>query len=58
MIMVIYHYVEINLRILVTPDFWYNIYDNEKYNPGEPVNTHIQSLINMIQDKNWVIIIK
>ena len=48
MIMVIYHYVEINLRILVTPDFWYNIYDNEKYNPGEPVNTHIQSLINMI----------
>ena len=27
------------------PGFLYNIYDNEKYYPGEPVNIHIQSLI-------------
>ena len=24
----------------------YNIYDHEKYYPGEPVNIHIQALIN------------
>ena len=38
----IYHYVERNCRILVTPNFVYNIYDNEKQYPGEPVNIHIQ----------------
>ena len=27
----------------------------KKYYPDEPVNIHIQSLINIIQDKNWVI---
>ena len=27
--MSIYHYVEIIWRIIVTPDFSYNIYDNE-----------------------------
>ena len=26
-----------------------------KYYPGEPVNIHIQSLINIIQENNWVI---
>ena len=26
-----------------------------KYYPGEPVNIHIQSLTNIIQDNNWVI---
>ena len=25
------------------------------YNPGEPVNIHIQLLINIIKVKNWVI---
>ena len=25
------------------------------YYPGEPVNIHIQSLINTIQENNWVI---
>ena len=38
--------------------FSYNIYDHEEYYPGEPVNIHIQSLINIIQDKNWVITTK
>ena len=27
----------------------------KKYYPGETVNVHIQSLINIIQEKNWVI---
>ena len=58
MVMVIYYYVEIIRRILVTPDFLYNIYDLKKYYPGEPVNTHIQSSINMIQEKNTVITTK
>ena len=29
-----------------------------RYYPGEPVNIYIQSLINIIQEKNWVIITK
>ena len=40
------------------PWFLYNIYNNEKYYLGEPVNIYIQSLINMIQDKNWLITTK
>ena len=28
-----------------------------KYYPGEPFNIHIQSLINNMQDNNWVITI-
>ena len=32
--------------------FLYNIYDHEKYYPGKPVNLHIQSLINIIQENN------
>ena len=27
----------------------------KKYHPGEPVNINIRSLINIIQDNNWVI---
>ena len=56
--MVIYHYIEIIWRIIVTPKFSYNIYDHEKYYPGEPVNINMKSLINVIQDKNWVTTIK
>ena len=55
MVMVIYYYVERIWRVLVTPAFLYNIYNHETYYSGEPVNTHIQSLINIIQEKNWVI---
>ena len=29
-----------------------------KYYPGEPVNIHIQSLINIMQEKYWVITTK
>ena len=56
--MVIYHYIEIIWRIVVTPIFLYKIYDHEKYYPGEPVNIHIQSLINIIQERYWVIATK
>ena len=41
-VMAIYHYVKIIWRILLTPNFSYNIYNNEKYYSGEPVNIHIQ----------------
>ena len=54
-VMVICHYVERIWRVLVTPAFLYNIYNHETYYSDEPVNTHIQSLINIIQEKNWVI---
>ena len=57
-VMVIYHYVEIIWRILVTPNFSYNVPDNERYYTGEPVNVYIQSLINMIQENNRVITTK
>ena len=30
----------------------------KKYYPGEQFNTHIQSLINILHEKNWVITIK
>ena len=30
----------------------------KKYDPGEPVNIHIKSLITIIQEKNWVITTK
>ena len=42
MVMVIYHYVERIWRIHITPNFPYNIYNHQKYYPGEPVNIHIQ----------------
>ena len=29
-----------------------------RYYPGEPVNTHIQSLLNIIQENNWFITTK
>ena len=29
-----------------------------KHYPGEPVNIYIQSLINIMQENNWVITIK
>ena len=30
----------------------------KKYDPDEPVNIHIKSLITIIQEKNWVITTK
>ena len=49
--MVIYHYVERNLRILDTPNFCIRYTIMKKYYPGEPINIHVQSLINIIQEK-------
>ena len=57
-VMVIFHYVERIWRILVTPDFLYNIYDHEIYYPGEPFNIHIQSLINNMRENNGLIATK
>ena len=42
MVMVIKHWVERIWRIIVIPAILYNIYDHEKYYPGEPVNINIQ----------------
>ena len=55
MVMAIYHCVERIWRTLVTPNLLYNIDDDEKYYPGEPVNIHIQSLINIGKENNGVI---
>ena len=55
MLMEIYHYVESICIIIVTPDFSYNIYYHERYYLGESVNRHIKSLINIIQDNDWLI---
>ena len=53
-----YHYIERIWRILVTTNFLYNIYDYEKYYPGEPVNIYLKYLMHIIQEKNWVITTK
>ena len=56
MVMVIYHYVERIWRIIVTPTVFNITYMIINiYYPGEPVNIHIQSVINIIQENNWVI---
>ena len=53
-LVLIYHYIEIVRELLLTPIFLYNINDHEKCYPGEPVNINKQSLINIIQENNWV----
>ena len=57
-VMVIYHYVERIWRILITPVFCITYMTINIYYSGEPVNIHIQSLINITQEKNWVITTK
>ena len=57
-VMIIYHYVERIWRILVTSIFCITYTIMNKYYPGEPVNIPIQSLINIMQEKNWVITTK
>ena len=47
-ILVIYHYSERIWIFIVTPNFLYNIYDHEKYYPGEPVNIHIRLRMNVV----------
>ena len=55
LVMVIYHYVERNWRILFTLDFCITYTIIKKYYTGEPVNIHINLLINIIQKVNWVL---
>ena len=57
-VMVIYHYVERIWIILVAPIFNIIYIIINLYYPGEPVNIHIQSLINSIQENNRVITTK
>ena len=47
-VMVIYHHVERTWRILVDPNFCITYTIIKKHYPGEPVNIHIQSLMNII----------
>ena len=57
-VMVIYHYVQRIWRVLVTPLLFITYMTMNKYYPGEPINIHIQPLINIMQEKNWVITTK
>ena len=57
-VMLIYHYVERIWRILVTPIFYITHMIINIYYPGEPVNIHIKSLINIIHEKNLIITTK
>ena len=58
MVMVINHYVERIWKILFIPDYPITYTIMEIYYPGEPVNIHIKSLINIIQENNRVITTK
>ena len=57
-VMVIYHYIERNWRVLVTPNFCIKYRTINKYFPGEPVNLNTHLLINMIQDSKRYITTK
>ena len=56
--MVIYHYVKRIGEFPLPPIFLHNIYEHERYYPVEPVNMHMQSFINIIQENNRVITTK
>ena len=58
MVMLIYHYIERIWIILGTPNFCVTYLITNKYYPGQPVNIHIQSIINIIQENNWVVTTK
>ena len=53
--MMIYYYDERIWIIFVTPDFCITYTIMNKYYPIETVSIHIQSLINIIKENNWVI---
>ena len=55
MVVIIYHYVERIEELFLPLICSYNIYDHQKYDPGKPVNIHIQPLMNIIQENNRVI---
>ena len=52
--MVIYHYVETICKIIVTPNFCITYIIANKYYPGGTVIIHMQPLIDIIQENNWV----
>ena len=54
-VIVIYHYVERIGELSLPPIFHTTYTIIKKYHPCEPVNIHIQSLINIIRENNWVI---
>ena len=54
----IHHYAENITRILITPIFCITYMTMKKYYPVEPVNIHIQPLMHIIQEKNWIITTK
>ena len=58
LVIIVYHNVERIWRILVTPNFCITYTIIKKEFPGEPVDIHMQSLINNIQENNWVITTK
>ena len=57
-VMVIYHYVERIWRIPIPPFVYITCMIINRYYPDEPVNINIQQLINITQEKNWVITTK
>ena len=56
--MEIYDYVEIIWRILITPNYCITYMIMKKNYSGGPVNIYIKSLINIIQEKSWLITTK
>ena len=56
--MVIYLYVERIGEFSLPPIFRITYMIMKKYYPGEPVNIHKQSSINIIQKNNWVVTTK
>ena len=55
MVMVIYHNADRIWRIFVAPNFCITYTIMKKYYPGEPVNIHIQLLVDIIQEKSWAV---
>ena len=53
-LMLIYHYIDTIGEILLRLIFCITYVIIKKYYPGEPVHIHIQPLINIIQEYNWV----
>ena len=53
-----YRYDKIIWIILIPPKYFVTYMIMKKYYPGEPVNINIQSLIDIIQQKNWLIATK
>ena len=55
MVMEISHFVEIIGEFLLPLIFLIIYMIMKKYYPGQPVNIHIQSLINIVQENDWLL---